>query len=171
MCSLFSITRLRSEPSRTMMDVTRDLIALTRPYFSAQQFSEFSAKPMLSPPSKSLKIIAFILFYFILFLICLQLASLFQVAIGIDSRGCVGEMLLFVYYFCSQTKCLILWISDSLTFVCVTVILAIALSLSLRPWLFLHFSGDAWTRPALAWPTAIIEQTKFNDSHVTVFSS
>ena len=31
-------------------------------------------------------------------------------------------MLLFAYYFCAQTKCLILWISDSFTFVCVTVI-------------------------------------------------
>ena len=131
MCScLFSITRLRSEPSRTMMDVTRDLIALTRPYFSAQQFSEFFSQTHAFSALQIIKIIAFILFYFIL---CLQLASLFQVAIGIDSRGCVGEMLLFVYYFCSQTKCLILWISDSLTFVCVTVILAIALSLSLRP--------------------------------------
>ena len=35
----------------------------------------------------------------------------------------VGEMLLFTYYFSTQTKCLILWISDSFTFVCFTVII------------------------------------------------
>ena len=34
----------------------------------------------------------------------------------------VGKMLVFAYYFCTRTKCLILWISDSFTFVCITVI-------------------------------------------------
>ena len=166
MCSLFSITRLRSEPSRTMMDVTRDLIALSRPYFFGTTiFGVFSHA------FSAIQIIKSSRFLLNLFLLLLRLASRFQLIIGINSRGCVGKMLVFAYYFCTRTKCLILWISDSFTFVCITVILAIALSLSLRPWLFLHFSGDAWTRLLLAWPTAIIVRSESNDRHVSVFSS
>jgi len=117
MCSLFSITRLRSEPSRTMMDVTRDLIALSRPYFFGTTiFGVFTHA------FSAIQIIKSSRFLLILFLLLLRLASRFQVIIGINSRGCVGKMLVFAYYFCTRTKCLILWISDSFTFVCITVI-------------------------------------------------
>ena len=51
------------------------------------------------------------------------------------------------------------------------LLLAIALSLSLRLCIFLHLTGDAWTRPSLSsvtWPTATIVPTEYNDRHVSV---
>ena len=166
MCSLFSITRLRSEPSRTMMDVTRDLIALSRPYFFGTTiFGVFSHA------FSAIQIIKSSRFLLILFLLLLRLASRFQLIIGINSRGCVGKMLVFAYYFVLGRNALFYgFLIHSLLSV-LLLFLAIALSLSLRPWLFLHFSGDAWTRLLLAWPTAIIVRSESNDRHVSVFSS
>ena len=124
------------------------LIALIRPYiFGTTIFGVFSQTHAFS----AIQIIIFrVYFYFILFyyLSLLRLASRFQVAIGINSRGCVGKMLLFAYYFSTWTKYLILWISDSFIFVYVTAVLAIASCHSIRR--FLLFSEDAWIMPSRA---------------------
>jgi len=129
MCScLFSITRLRSEPSRTMMDVTRDLIALSRPYFFGTTiFGVFSHA------FSAIQIIKSSRFLLILFLLLLRLASRFQLIIGINSRGCVGKMLVFAYYFVLGRNALFYgFLIHSLLSV-LLLFLAIALSLSLRP--------------------------------------
>ena len=137
------------------------LIALIRLYiFGTTIFGVFSQTQAFS----AIQIIIFrVYFYFILFyyLSLLRLASRFQVAIGINSRGCVGKMLLFAYYLSTWTNYLILWISDSFIFVCITTVLAITSCHSIRR--FLLFSDVAWFMPSKAWPTVISDQIEFND--------